>query len=283
MKFPRDGTEKTYYPDGKLEGEITYVDGQVNGVTRHWHPNGVLESEIPVRNNVVEGIAKFWNDKGELLGTYEIRNGTGIQKMWFQNGQLVGETQWINGQWTGRQTAYFEDGTLAGETYYIRNQKISKKKYYEACKKDPSLPRYEDEPEGNVSGRTKPKDWSSVCHESAEENSLAEKLLAEPGSREVLEWLREHSSTRTLGELPTREASIEYAKEIYSLGANKVTAVKIDRYPDGEENTGRLVVTLPSDLEARARIFEWHDEQADALGFDPETDVGQMHLLLMLD
>ncbi len=88
---------------------------------------------------------------------------------------------------------------------------------------------------------------------------------------------------RTLGELPTREVSIELAKVIYDLGATKVTAVKIDRYPDGQENTGRIVISLPSNSEARTRVFKWYGEQSEQLGFDPETDTGQKHLLLMLD
>lgn len=282
MNSPRDGTEKTYYPDGKLEGEVTYVNGHVNGVTRHWHPNGVLEFEIPVRNDIVDGTAKFWNDKGELLGTYEIRNGNGIQKAWHQDGSLAAELTLVGGAWTGRQRTYFPGGELIGETYWLNSKQVSKKKYLEACKKNPSLPRYDDEPQAKVDVTTRPK-GPTAQNESEQEDSLTEQLVAAPGSREVLEWLQEGPATRTLGELATREASIELVKEVYDLGASKVMAVKIDRYPDGQENTGKLVICLPKEKVARKKLFAWAAEKAEKQGYDPEPDAGQKHLFVMLD
>jgi hypothetical protein len=113
-----------------------------------------------------------------------------------------------------------------------------------------------------------------VRNEPEEEDPLAEKLLAAPGTREVLEWLRESSATRTLGELPTPQASIEIAKEIYDLGASKATAVKIDGYPDWQENTGKLVISLPKEKAARKKLFGWAADRAEEQGYDPEPDVG---------
>lgn len=279
----KNGTERTFYPDGKREGEITYVNGQVNGITKHWHPNGVLASEIPVKNNIVEGVAKFWDENGNLLGTYEIRNGTGVQKMWFPNGTLMGKTPLLNGMISGRQIAYFEDGTLAGETYFIRNQQVSKRKYRDACQKDPSLPRYEDEARLKPTTRTRPKPDKSPTKEGAEDSFLPEQLLAEAGGREVLEWLQEGAAARTLGELPTREGSIALAKEIYALGATNVTTVSIHRYPNGEENSGKLILSLPNQKTVRKKLFAWAAEWAQEQGYDPELDTGQKHLFVMLD
>lgn len=113
---------------------------------------------------------------------------------------------------------------------------------------------------------------------------MIEDLLGEPESREVVEWLQSGPpDTRTLGEIPTTAASLELAREIYSRGAKKVTAVKIDSYPGGEQNTGKLVITLLDDPPARKRVFEWCATLAEKMGFDAEIDVGQTLLFVMLD
>jgi hypothetical protein len=189
----------------------------------------------------------------------------------------------VDGQWTGRQTAYFEDGTVAAETYYLHNRRVSRKQYQEACKRDPSLLRYEEAPGAKVSAIPSRKAAQSAAQQPAAGYSYAEQLLAHPRAREVLEWLRDGSAARTLGELPTREASIDLAKGIYDLGASKVTAVRIDRYPDEEENAGTLVISLPKEKAVRERLFDWAAERAEELGYDPEPDAGQGHLLVMLD
>ena len=63
---------------------------------------------------------------------------------------------------------------------------------------------------------------------------------------------------------------------MYALGgATRVTAAKIDTYDTGEENTGKLVVSLPTDPALREKIFAWCAEWADRQGFDPERDTGQ--------
>ena len=278
----KTGVEKTFHSNGQIAGEVTYVNGLPNGVTRRWHPNGVLAAEYSVKDGNYEGISKQWNEKGELLGSFEIRDGTGTIKTWYPNGQLMGETSMLNGKWTGLHRGWFEDGIPVGDHYYIENQKVSKKKYLAACKENPSFPHYDDQGL-KVTTAVKPKGAESLNRESAKENSLARQLLAEPGSREVLHWLQEGSVTRTLGELATREDSIELAKEVYNLGATKVTAVKIDRYPDGGENTGKLVVYLPKEKALRKRLFAWATERAEEQGYDPERDTGQKHLFVMLD
>lgn len=86
-----------------------------------------------------------------------------------------------------------------------------------------------------------------------------------------------------MGELPTTEASLAMANELYARGATRVTAVKIDRYETGEENTGKLIVSLPKEPSARERLFAWCAECAEERGLEADRDTGQDHLLVMLD
>src|SRR5262245_10114578 len=100
-----------------------------------------------------------------------------------------------------------------------------------------------------------------------------EELLESPRSKEVLSWLQEGSpDSRTLGELSTTEASLSLAKELYSLGAVQITAVEIDTYDSGQENTGKLITSLPEDPTARAKLFAWNGKHAREMGFEPDED-----------
>lgn len=111
-----------------------------------------------------------------------------------------------------------------------------------------------------------------------------EELLNSGQSKEALAWLQGGKpESRTLGELPTTAASIAMVEKLYALGAARVTAANIATYDTGEENTGKLIVSLPKESSARARVFEWCAEQAEQLGFEPERDVGQEHVFVMLD
>ncbi|MDQ3816442.1 MAG: hypothetical protein M3362_01975 [Acidobacteriota bacterium] len=116
-------------------------------------------------------------------------------------------------------------------------------------------------------------------------NQFIRKLLDKPNKAEALSWLEESTdeSFRTVGELDSNERSYDLIDEVYKAGAVEVWAVEIDTYPDGHQNTGKLVVLLPSEPKARRRVFGWCGSRAKALGFDPDEDVGQDHLFVMLN
>ena len=281
----KERVERHFYPTGELETEITHFEGQERcWLTKHWHRNGILESEVPVKNGIPEGVARFWNQKGEFIGSYEMRAGTGVQKGWHPDGSLMAEITWVNGQRTGRQRSYFEGGELAVESYWVRGQQVSKKKYLEACLKDPSLPRYEATSKVGKSKAMPKQPKATAIKPSIKKDSFIDEMLSAPGTREVLEWLRSgQPGTRTLGELPSQEASISLAEEVYALGAMKVWAVEIKTDDPESEGTGKLIVSLPKAQSARARVLEWCAEWAERKGYESETDVGQDHVFVMLD
>lgn len=110
-------------------------------------------------------------------------------------------------------------------------------------------------------------------------------LLARGVHHEALGWLRIGGGKNTLGELPDAESSLALVEAVHSAGALHVEAVEIDDYPQmgGRQNTGKLVVTLPSDPAARLRVFGWSAPIAASLGSDPECDSGQQYLFVALD
>jgi hypothetical protein len=112
-----------------------------------------------------------------------------------------------------------------------------------------------------------------------------EELLGKPNRAEATVWLRESRgpSDRTLGELGTTKESLDLVNEAFEAGAVQVIAVDIATYPDGSQNTGKLIVELADDPNSRERILAWCNQQGERLGLDPESDFGQRHTLVMLD
>jgi len=103
------------------------------------------------------------------------------------------------------------------------------------------------------------------------------RLISEPESREVLAWLK--SGDNTLGEISSAKRSLALAQDIYDHGAVKVFALDIDEYPS-YQNTGILVIELPQNPAARAKVSAWaakHTRSQDDL------EEGQKYLFVMLD
>lgn len=120
--------------------------------------------------------------------------------------------------------------------------------------------------------------------DAAENDDFCETLIGGEHVCEAKKWFakRPEGTARTLGELRTTEESVAEVDELYRAGAVKVTLVDIDYY-DEDENTGKLVVTLPKDLQARAKVLAWCAKWARATGYDPETDIGQKYVFVMMD
>ena len=111
---------------------------------------------------------------------------------------------------------------------------------------------------------------------------IAEMLAS--NKAEAVGWLRggSRSSFRNLGEMETTEESIAFAQHFYDLGAKSVLACNITEH-DGGQNSGHLLVQLPSGDAARERLFAAHREHAESMGFEGELDEGQEYLFMMLD
>jgi subtilase family serine protease len=116
------------------------------------------------------------------------------------------------------------------------------------------------------------------------QKQFIQKFLDNPNKQEVLAWLDKDVTENyavTLGEMDVNE-SYDFARKIYNFGAVEVLAVEIDSYPDGE-NTGKLLIVLPNDIEKRKTLFAWNAHNAKSLGFEAEKDFGQEYIFVMLD
>ena len=123
-----------------------------------------------------------------------------------------------------------------------------------------------------------------VSRDVAFADAFAQKFLAaDEHPREALSWLKAGGDRHTLGELASTSTSIRLVNTIYRAGATKVWAVEIDSYPNGSENTGKLVIELPCQPLLRSQVLAWASRKSKAKGFDEINDEGQHYVFLMLD
>lgn len=267
--------EKSYYPNGNLRGECSADNGKAVGTTRLWHENGTLAWECPFDSGLQHGLVRQWNRNGELLGEYHMDRGTGLEKQWYESGQLERESFSIAGKLCGRFRAWEEDGLLESEEYYVMGKQVSKKKYDEACKTDPTLPRYEDdelesEP-AEASVKYKKRETPVSELERNKHDEFINKFLRQPNRGEARQWLAEDKN-RNIGEM-TPEESREFIEKGYKAGAIKILAVEIV-----EDTANCLIVYLPAAGTKRKKVFEWNGQSAQEHGFDPNEDWGQNEL-----
>jgi len=136
--------ERTYYPNGQIESECSFKNGIPHGKNKRWHENGLLAWEWNFKDGIPDGVGNQWDLDGNLIVTYEIVNGSGIQKMWVEAQLSFVESTWHKGKMTGRTRMYMKDGTVINEGYQFQGKMVSENQYLEECKKDATLPRYDN-------------------------------------------------------------------------------------------------------------------------------------------
>jgi hypothetical protein len=284
----QNGPERTYHPNGQIESEVTYLDGKLTGISRSWHSNGVLESELPVKNGLGNGLCKQWDSNGRLLGVFEMKMGTGMFRKWYENGRLQSEMSYVNGVGNGRGRFWDENGMLISEGYFVNFCKVSQKKYFEACAKNASLPRYKEDDVKSTfklpSTRYRRRGTSVSEEERRRHDDFIAKFRAKPNQAEARQWLAASPATvtRSLGEMDS-DGSREVVEEGYAAGAQKIIAVDIQSNHETNETTNCFIVELPEKGPKRKLAFEWVNVLAQQSGFDPEIDWGQAELFIFLD
>ena len=74
-KRNRDGVDKQYYPDGKLEAETTYYGGLKNGTRMIYHRNGKIFGKQVFVNDSLQGKSEWFFPSGQLYDQKFYRKG----------------------------------------------------------------------------------------------------------------------------------------------------------------------------------------------------------------
>ena len=137
---PENGVFKIYWAkDGGLsvkdEGlgqrfEWIYKDGKRgNGPSKGWYPNG--NRQVPthgwkdgVYTQVSRIIGENKGKNGHLKQIWNWKNGykDGVQKYWFENGQLFYEGMFVDGRKEGKWIWWYEDGTKEMEKVHKKGK-----------------------------------------------------------------------------------------------------------------------------------------------------------------
>ena len=96
----KEEIRKTYYENGNIETERSYVDGVEHGPAKGWYESGELSFESFKKDGVPHGLVKNYYENGKLQKEIEYNMGKehGHQKQWFENGKLKSEGQKKNGE-----------------------------------------------------------------------------------------------------------------------------------------------------------------------------------------
>ena len=89
----RTYTEISYYPSGQQEYSAEYLNGKLDGLSRHWSEEGHLISESEYSHGKLHGI---W-------------------KKYYENGNTRYEAHYFHGQKHGEEIWYYENGHVKSE------------------------------------------------------------------------------------------------------------------------------------------------------------------------
>jgi len=137
----RSGSWKQYHKDGKTQQyELHFSGGLRDGIKKEWYESGNLRYEVLYVNDHKKGWETYYYDEKEekkSRETYYIDTFTidGIQKTWYESGQLRQEISWDHDIKNGIEKYYYDltPEQLKYETPYVDgNISGIKKEYYES-------------------------------------------------------------------------------------------------------------------------------------------------------
>lgn len=162
---------RSYAPDGILVMETPLKDGQKHGSEITWSEDGTLLLVEPYVKGKIHGTAKQYGVDGRVIGTYRFDHGTGFDiwrsehrdgrvtvseihslrdghphgyEWWFtgEGDSLWHERHWREGKYHGIERMWNPQGKLKRgyPKYWLMGQPVSKRKYLQAAKSDPTLP-----------------------------------------------------------------------------------------------------------------------------------------------
>ena len=165
--------QRAYWEEGQLVTETPLRNGTKHGREFQWHDDGRLSLIEPYVNGKIHGTARQYGRDGSVIGTYSIRHGTGydIWRVEEEDGSIYiseihslkdgwphgyewrltatphilwHEVHWHEGQYHGIERQWNAANKLSRgfPQYWIKGERVDKRKYLRAAKKDPSLPAF---------------------------------------------------------------------------------------------------------------------------------------------
>lgn len=86
----RESKKKTYYPNGQLKSEITYLGNDIHGVSYFYYENGRVKVKENYDHGLLDGISRSYYKSGKLENEMLFKMGKLQKKQHYdQHGTLV--------------------------------------------------------------------------------------------------------------------------------------------------------------------------------------------------
>lgn len=123
---PVSGELKTYYPNGSVSREFSFVNGVLHGKDILYYKNGKQMSYSVFKNGVKEGPWLEYYSSGQLKSesTYLHDNLNGVYKKYSETGKLEREENYINGTLHGKSVKYDATGKVKQTLIYYYGDMI---------------------------------------------------------------------------------------------------------------------------------------------------------------
>lgn len=90
-------------------------DGTWHGPFVSMHSGGWMQKSGAFRDGVPDGVWKVYTSDGHVLGTYEIVDGNGVVRDWYDSAAKRGEVTYRGGQPDGVARTWYENGQVQSE------------------------------------------------------------------------------------------------------------------------------------------------------------------------
>jgi len=217
-------------------------------------------------------------------------SGKTIAKWFDRNGGIVREMHTYGTLEISLQITYTHPKSW--ETYFVKRKLATRKKYEQARLAYPDMPAANVEiidtnaellSAAREQKRSEAHSANRHTPDPARGKTLdewCEKLIAETNGVDAYGWFENPKAT--LGEM-NRANGKRLLTALKNLGCDKVFACDIDRTNSPHENTGNLVIELPTDANNRASVFKKIARIAQEQGYSATLDDGQSYIYAKLD
>lgn len=112
----------------KTEKERSYKQGLKHGQWTIWYPNGKKRYECEYLNNLKHGIERFYFENGNIESEINYRKGkkNGRWTVWYENGQKYYEVSYSNNVREGKWFSWHSNGKKASEVVYRGGKKTGR-------------------------------------------------------------------------------------------------------------------------------------------------------------
>lgn len=119
-----DGTQRTYWENGRLKSESHYTDGKLDGPYKTWYENGQVFQDGLYANGMMDGSWLIFYPDGSLAARAKYEKGKGKQTCYNNEGCIIMEVEYVDNLKHGREIHYATNGSVLQVINYERGKKV---------------------------------------------------------------------------------------------------------------------------------------------------------------